>query len=250
MKLSLILVLILVLFMSSIPGSSSCLSWVRNWDRKLLLPKEQHPLETKSQTSGWLCWFGVTTCPVKIEDGKKTQVLPEEQRPVDTKSQPSIWLCRFGVTTCSTKMEDGNKNQVLPEEQSPVETNRQPFIWLCWSGLNTCPWNGDKKLVQPEERLSINAERHASTWPFWLGFSALPKWVPYRVNKSVVPEGPNQQCPCTEEKTFSLRDILRHLWDFLKQITCFLKDHIIDYRVFRLLWVIIRLWKILRQRQR
>lgn len=30
-------------------------------------------METKSQTSTWPCWFGLTSCPITIEDRKKKQ---------------------------------------------------------------------------------------------------------------------------------------------------------------------------------
>ena len=79
MKLNLTLFLLLLPFMSPIPRSSSPRGRVRNWDKKLVLPEEQHPAETESQTSSWLCRFGLTTCPIKITDGKKNQVLPQEQ---------------------------------------------------------------------------------------------------------------------------------------------------------------------------
>ena len=75
MKVSLTLFLILLAFMSPIPDFASCLSWARNWDKKLLLPEEQHPLETKCQPSSWLSRLGLTTCPIKIEDGNKSHVL-------------------------------------------------------------------------------------------------------------------------------------------------------------------------------
>ena len=290
MKLNLTLFLLLLPFMSPIPRSSSPRGRVRNWDKKLVLPEEQHPVETESQTSSWLCRFGLTTCSIKIKDEKNNQVLHEEQRPVETKSQASNWLCRFGLTTCPIKITDGKKNQVLPQEQILVETKSQTSSWLCrfglsacpteiedennnqvlpqeqilvdtksqtsnwlcWFGLTTCPGNGDNKLVLPEERLPINTEAHASNWPFWLGLSPYLKWVPHEVSESVVPEGPKQQSLRTEQKAISLPDTLRHLWDVLKQsrITWHLKDHFTDYRIFRLLWVIYGIWRRMRRRQR
>ena len=290
MKLNLTLFLLLLPFMSPIPRSSSPRGRVRNWDKKLVLPEEQHPVETESQTSSWLCrfglttcstniedenknqvlpeeqrsvetksqasnWlcrFGLTTCPIKITDGKKNQVLPQEQILVETKSQTSSWLCRFGLSACPTEIEDENNNQVLPQEQILVDTKSQTSNWLCWFGLTTCPGNGDNKLVLPEERLPINTEAHASNWPFRLGLSPYLKWVPHEVSESVVPEGPKQQSLRTEQKTISLPDTLRHLWDVLKQsrITWHLKDHFTDYRIFRLLWVIYGIWRRMRRRQR
>ena len=290
MKLNLTLFLLLLPFMSPIPRSSSPRGRVRNWDKKLVLPEEQHPAETESQTSSWLCrfglttcstqikdknknqvlheeqrsvetksqasnWlcrFGLTTCPIKITDGKKNQVLPQEQILVETKSQTSSWLCRFGLSACPTEIEDENNNQVLPQEQILVDTKSQTSNWLCWFGLTTCPGNGDNKLVLPEERLPINTEAHASNWPFRLGLSPYLKWVPHEVSESVVPEGPKQQSLRTEQKAISLPDTLRHLWDVLKQsrITWHLKDHFTDYRIFRLLWVIYGIWRRMRRRQR
>ena len=74
MKLSLTLFLAMALSMSPFagrgPGCPSYLSWVCNWDQKVDLPEEQHPMETKSQTSTLHCWFGLTSCPVRIEDTK------------------------------------------------------------------------------------------------------------------------------------------------------------------------------------
>ena len=252
MKLNLTLFLLLLPFMSPIPRSSSPRGRVRNWDKKLVLPEEQHPAETESQTSSWLCRFGLTTCSTKIKDKNNNQVLHEEQRSVETKSQASNWLCRFGLTTCPIKITDGKKNQVLPQEQILVETKSQTSNWLCWFGLTTCPGNGDNKLVLPEERLPINTEAHASNWPFWLGLSPYLKWVPHEVSESVVPEGPKQQSLRTEQKAISLPDTLRHLWDVLKQsrITWHLKDHFTDYRIFRLLWVIYGIWRRMRRRRR
>ena len=133
MKLRLTLFLILLPFMSPIHRFSSSRSWVWNWDKKLVLPEEQHPAETESQTSSW--------------------------------------LCRFGLSACPTEIEDENNNQVLPQEQILVDTKSQTSNWLCWFGLTTCPGNGDNKLVLPEERLPINTEAHASNWPFRLGLS-------------------------------------------------------------------------------
>ena len=214
MKLNLTLFLLLLPFMSPIPRSSSPRGRVRNWDKKLVLPEEQHPAETESQTSSW--------------------------------------LCRFGLSACPTEIEDENNNQVLPQEQILVDTKSQTSNWLCWFGLTTCPGNGDNKLVLPEERLPINTEAHASNWPFRLGLSPYLKWVPHEVSESVVPEGPKQQSLRTEQKAISLPDTLRHLWDVLKQsrITWHLKDHFTDYRIFRLLWVIYGIWRRMRRRQR
>ena len=78
MKLSLTLFFAMALCMSPFagrdPGCPSYLSWVCNWDQKVDLPEEQHPMETKSQTSTLHCWFGLTSCPVRIEDRKAVQV--------------------------------------------------------------------------------------------------------------------------------------------------------------------------------
>ena len=97
MKLSLTLFFAMALCMSPFagrdPGCPSYLSWVCNWDQKVDLPEEQHPMETKSQTSTLHCWFGLTSCPTRIEDRKDNQALPEEQPVEETNSQTSTSLC-------------------------------------------------------------------------------------------------------------------------------------------------------------
>ena len=70
--------------------------------------------ETNSQTSTSLCWFGLTSCPVRIKDTKNNPVLPEEQPVEETKSQTSTSLCWFGLTSCPVRIEDTkNKRSFL-----------------------------------------------------------------------------------------------------------------------------------------
>ena len=70
--------------------------------------------ETKRQTSTWHCWFGLASCPVRIEDTKNNLVLPEEQSMEQTKSQTSRQHSWFGLTSFPTTIEDRKDNQSLP----------------------------------------------------------------------------------------------------------------------------------------
>uniref|UniRef100_A0A803Y326 Ubiquitin carboxyl-terminal hydrolase n=1 Tax=Meleagris gallopavo TaxID=9103 RepID=A0A803Y326_MELGA len=122
MKFSLTLFLAIALTLSPFaghgPGCVSCLSWVWNWDQKLDVPEEQHPVGTESQTSTWLCWLGLTPCPDRTEGRKNNQLLPEEQNPVRTESQTSTWLCWLGLTSCPDRAAATKTNQG-PKQQSP-----------------------------------------------------------------------------------------------------------------------------------
>ena len=73
--------------------------------------------ETNSQISTWHCWLSLTSCPVRIEDGKNNPVLPEEQPVEETNSQTSTWRCWFGLTSCPVRTEDTTNNLEVPDEQ-------------------------------------------------------------------------------------------------------------------------------------
>ncbi|XP_072200675.1 LOW QUALITY PROTEIN: ubiquitin carboxyl-terminal hydrolase 35-like [Excalfactoria chinensis] len=189
-------------------GCAGWLSWLCNSNQKLNVPEEQHPVESKILTSTQPCWFGLTSCPIRIEDRQNNQVLPKEQHPVQAKILTSYWLCWFGLNTCP---HNRNKNQVLPWDQDPVET----------------------KIL-------------TSHWPCWLGPSQCPKQVWYRGSK--VPEGTKQQFPDTKWKVYSLPGILGQLWDYfvLGGRTWLITDALITFCIHRLWRKACGLWRRLR----
>eukprot|EP00076_Gallus_gallus_P042460 XP_025007998.1 uncharacterized protein LOC112532751 [Gallus gallus] len=182
--------------------------------------------QTKSQTSRWHSWFGLTSFPTTIEDRKDNQALPEEQPMEETKRQTSTWRCWLGLTSRPVRTEEKNKNkdrkdnQALPEEQRTEETKRQTSTWRCLFGLTSCPiGTKDTKTNQvlPEEQHTEKTKSQTSFWSCLLGSSQCPPWVWYKGNKVAVPQGPKQQSPGTKQKAYSLPGILGHLWDCLVQ---------------------------------
>ncbi|XP_040513496.1 uncharacterized protein LOC121106537 [Gallus gallus] len=223
MKLSLTLFLAMALSMSPFagrgPGCPSYLSWVCSCDQKVV-PEEQHRVATKSQTSTRRGWFGLTSCPIRVEDKNNNETLSEEQPMEETKSQTSTWRCWLGLTSCPIRVEDKNKSEILPEEQPVEETKSQTSTWRCWFGLTSCPIRNkdvNTNQVLPEEQHTEKTKSQSSYWSCLLGSSQCPIWVWYKGSKVAVPQGPKQQSPGTKQKAYSLPGILGHLWDYLMQ---------------------------------